>query len=636
MRFRQLAEVQQARDSTEYFYGYNHNPKISDSEFYDMYNMSTDKTPISKSIGKIRRISVTGDVKFNNFIEINDHSCCYVKDLLFVYVMDNGEGHSEYDTLLLQDIEDPSKRKLIYSSNQIYIFPDSIIVKDLGSRWSEGSKNRLFKAQRMDHRNTAPVNLQAFMCDRDGKKCVFRWRQATEPTSNRQNGDYWLDTSVPEKERVPKKWNSKTNSWDSAAFSYIMLLCMNDSDEFREFKTGMNLRMSMIGSISYVSDNTTYPFDILDAKNTMPDGLRYNESLPTIVKTGRDGMYDYIVFPGQMYDNYNLITVFFDSNIPEFDYVTESENRLWGCVSDSNQIYASRLGQFDTFESYDGTTLDSYTVTVGGGGKFTCAVTYQGKPVFFKEDCMYKVYGNYPSNYQVQTSKCDGVKEGMHNTAQVTDGSLFYVACCGVMRYDGSIPTKISDKLGDLPMNSANPSVSASHSGKYYVTINNGRSIYVFDARKGFWSIINIGEDVIGLFSLPTNVYASTNYKAYALLGGHINDVIISTEEYVLPWMVETGELSVYQKSGGSLMECKKYISQVIVRMKSEESVYFYIEYDSSGEWEHIYTSEEGNLRTLTIPLRPRRCDHFRLKMTGVGDAEIYSIVKYIEQGSER
>ena len=41
------------------------------------------------------------------------------------------------------------------------------------------------------------------------------------------------------------------------------------------------------------------------------------------------------------------------------------------------------------------------------------------------------------------------------------------------------------------------------------------------------------------------------------------------------------------------------------------------------------------SLRSFSVPIRPKRCDHMKLKIVGKGDAKIYSITKTIEQGSE-
>jgi hypothetical protein len=63
--------------------------------------------------------------------------------------------------------------------------------------------------------------------------------------------------------------------------------------------------------------------------------------------------------------------------------------------------------------------------------------------------------------------------------------------------------------------------------------------------------------------------------------------------------------------------------------------VTFYAEYDSSGEWEHLFTMDGITLRTFAVPIRPQRCDHMRIKIIGCGDAKIYSICKSVEQGSD-
>jgi hypothetical protein len=81
----------------------------------------------------------------------------------------------------------------------------------------------------------------------------------------------------------------------------------------------------------------------------------------------------------------------------------------------------------------------------------------------------------------------------------------------------------------------------------------------------------------------------------------------------------------------------KKYISRLDVRMSLQVGTRVVIsaEYDSSGEWEHLFTMAGINLRSFAIPIKPKRCDHMRLRIEGVGDAKIYSICKTIEQGSD-
>ena len=60
-----------------------------------------------------------------------------------------------------------------------------------------------------------------------------------------------------------------------------------------------------------------------------------------------------------------------------------------------------------------------------------------------------------------------------------------------------------------------------------------------------------------------------------------------------------------------------------------------YVEYDSSGVWEQLWSMTGKNLQTFTFPVRPRRCDHFRLRLVGQGAAKLYSLTKTLEKGSD-
>ena len=104
-------------------------------------------------------------------------------------------------------------------------------------------------------------------------------------------------------------------------------------------------------------------------------------------------------------------------------------------------------------------------------------------------------------------------------------------------------------------------------------------------------------------------------------------------------WMAETGVIGTSRKSGryGVSLTGKKHISQLLIRMQMEVGAraLFYIQYDSSGEWEHVTTLQGTSLRSFTVPIRPKRCDHFRIRVFGEGDVKIFSVTKTITQGSD-
>jgi hypothetical protein len=80
-----------------------------------------------------------------------------------------------------------------------------------------------------------------------------------------------------------------------------------------------------------------------------------------------------------------------------------------------------------------------------------------------------------------------------------------------------------------------------------------------------------------------------------------------------------------------------KYISRITLRLQMEvgSQMDIYAQYDLSDEWEHVCHIRGTNLRSFSIPIRPRRCDFMRLKVNGKGMGKIYSMTKTIEQGSD-
>ena len=80
-----------------------------------------------------------------------------------------------------------------------------------------------------------------------------------------------------------------------------------------------------------------------------------------------------------------------------------------------------------------------------------------------------------------------------------------------------------------------------------------------------------------------------------------------------------------------------KYISRINIRMllPKDSECDLYIQYDSSGKWEHKLHIKGKGLKTFLAPIIPRRCDHLKLKMIGKGEMRMYSLAKVYEQGSD-
>ena len=322
-----------------------------------------------------------------------------------------------------------------------------------------------------------------------------------------------------------------------------------------------------------------------------------------------------------------------ERRMPNMDFIVESKNRLWGCRYGEaingdmvNEIYASKLGDFKNWNCFAGISTDSYVAQVGTDGQFTGAITHLGFPIFFKENCMHKVYGD-KLPFGVQDTTCRGVQKGCERSLAIVNEVLYYKARSGICAYDGSLPSEVSSALGDISYSKA---VAGSLGNKYYVSMLDSEGawhLFVCDTLKGMWHREDDTE-AADFCNCRGELYyidrADNQIKAVKGTG--------VKETKPIKWSATTGVM-------GTDSPDKKYISRVDVRMKLDVGarVSFYAEYDSSGEYEHLFTTPPSkSLKSFAVPIRPQRCDHMRLRIVGEGDAKIYSICKTVEWGSDK
>ena len=217
------------------------------------------------------------------------------------------------------------------------------------------------------------------------------------------------------------------------------------------------------------------------------------------------------------------------------------------------------------------------------------------------------------------------MQRGSEDSLAIVNEVLYYKSTLAVCAYDGSLPAEISSALGEEIYTDA---VGCAHGNKYYISMKDrsgGWNLFVYDTSKGMWH----KED-----DTHVKTFCSCRDELYYIDAdtGAIKTMFSShgSDEKAVEWMAESGVI-------GTSSPDKKYISRITVRLSLEigARVSFFAQYDSAGEWEHLCTMTGSSLRTFSIPIRPKRCDHFRLRICGEGDAKIYSISKTIEEGSD-
>ena len=339
-------------------------------------------------------------------------------------------------------------------------------------------------------------------------------------------------------------------------------------------------------------------------------------------------------YPDYMRTSSNAIT--FSRKMPVMDTnnIIESKNRLWGCHygvnadgEQVNEIYSSNLGDFKNWQCYEGRVSDSYAVSVGTDGAWTGAVDYLGYPTFFKDNYIHTVYGSYPAQYQVNSIVARGVQAGSSKSIAILKETLFYMSRDGVCTYDGSLPSNISYEFGDQRYHDA---VACAWNGRYFICFkdaSNNPLLMVYDSNRGVWH----KEDALNALEfcpVADDIYyitSGTGYDLRSLFGSG------GQETTPVPWFVETGWFGLSQAD-------KKYISRLNVRLSLERgsNAIISIQYDNSGVWERLCNVMRRDINPFTVPIKPKRCDHFKLRFEGNGKAIIYSIAKTIAQGSDK
>lgn len=578
MRYPTLTELNTSREIVDVFKGYNHNLRIGDGEFFDMTNLSSDNYPVLSPRPQ-RGVYAVPSIPQGM---VAKDSLCYVDGRDFVI---NGYRVSMGLTI------DDTPKTLISMGAYVIIMPDKkyINTADLADHGS------------IEASVTTSTDVTFELCRVDGVGYGDVVTQETPPT-NPANMALWIDTS-----EIPhqlKQYSTTNDMWSAIATTYIKISAAGIGVPF-EVNDGVTISGIVNPALA----------DLNAAMVVWAKGDNY------IVVTG---------ILDQVTTQETPITV--SRKMPNMDFIIESENRLWGCRYGValngeivNELYASKLGDFKNWNCFMGISTDSYVASVGTDGQFTGAITHLGYPLFFKENCLHKVYGNYPANYQIQTTACRGVQKGCERSLAIVNEVLYYKARSGVCAYDGSLPAEISSVLGDMSYSKA---VAGDLGNKYYISMldtEGSYHLFVYDTLRGMWH----RED-------DTEAVQFCNCRGDLYFIDHADNQIKTVkgtgvkETSPIKWSATTGII-------GTDSPDKKYVSRMDVRMKLGvgDRVTFYVEYDSSGEWEHLFNMDGVKLWTFAVPIRPQRCDHLRLKIVGYGDAKIYSICKTIEQGSD-
>ena len=575
------------------FRGINKNLYVRDDEFAEMKNMTNDYYPVLANRRK------------RGIIKTLDKPQGALGGRFLAYVDDN---KLYYDENYICDLEETDvERQLVMMGAYLCVFPDGLIYNTYNTEISH-IENEVTKS-----------NVTISLCKLDGTV----YDSTNTVVSNSEPSDhskYWLDTS--QDKVVMKVFNSSTLAWMPVATTYVKFEAQGIGVGFEEYDA---VRFSGVDSGSWVYND-------------------YDFNQTNIVYAKDDNALIVVGLINLNHTNVNNITV--KREMPEMDFVCENGNRLWGCSSNNHEVYASKAGDPTNWNFFGGLDSDSYAATVGTQNIFTGIVSYSGYVFFFKEDGYHKLYGNKPSNYELQWKPGRGVQFGSDKSICVVDDQLIFKARDGVCVYNGSLSI-ISENLGVEPYYEA---VAGCYRHKYYLSMRDNDyqwHLFVYDVSKGLW----IREDDLqckymaytnnGMYMIDYNnrLIVVNNEDMYVKLFPadivypsddiHPGNIIAGELEDEIEWSFTTGDL-------GTITPYYAYIKRINIRLMLEPltKVKIQIMYDSSEDWEDVWEYYSTRKKSIEIPIPVQRSDHFQLRFSGNGEMRLYSIAKAIEEGS--
>ena len=510
-----------------------------------------------------------------------------------------------------------SRKTLVGIGTRVLIFPDKIAFDTadgtaafLGALWEAGEISVTF----------AP-------CDAEGKTYEGTAKGTQEPEEP-ADGQRFLKIADPEKPYAAgstlEEYSEASGSWTPIPLEYCLVTAEGIGTDFRVWDT-----VTLTGTGAEEAgqweelDGDRIVYDAAENRLRLradPGGGKFYGKL---IRNGSSAVW---VSLDEEERQEVVLTeaVRVERRVPDLEFLTECDNRVWGCSSRENVIYACKLGDPTNWFSYRGIAADSYAVTVGSDGPFTGAATCMGYALFFKENTLHKLYGSRPSDFQLSSLRCRGVARNAARSLCVLNETLYYLSPDGVMAWDGSIPAKVSAALDAGRLSNVKAAVGGALDGRYYLHIarEDRVRLLVYDTERGLWH----EEDVCSyeMASTGGQLYLWDGSALWAADPGReaAGQSGTGTEQEV-PFELVTGDLGMDSPE-------ERYLTRLTLRLDAACRSRLVVEmsYDG-GPWEEAAARTlEGPRRCLDLPLVPRRCGSLRLRLRGSGQITLRSLAK--------
>jgi hypothetical protein len=369
--------LKNTRNMLRVFGGLNETYSCTEAEYSAGINFSARNFPALST--RLPRRKLREEADLNGMYHLNGLLTVCGRDL--VYTPDDAD---EMEVTLKDAVED-GKKTLVGIGTKILIFPDKLAfdtasrkVSALGAVWS--GKN---------------ASVEFAPCDAEGKVYEVSGCGPAEPDKP-TDGQLFLRVEDPEKpwssESTLEVYSEASGNWSAVVLDYCRISAKGVGTDFAAEDT-----VTLTGSAAEQAGQ----WNELDGDRIVYDAGA--DALRVKADPGGEWFYGRLTRTGAAVRWVSLDgsvsrefvsaeVVELERRVPDMDYLTECDNRVWGCSNKENVIYACKLGDPTNWFSYRGIAADSYAVTVGSDGAFTGAATCMGYALFFKENTLHKLY----------------------------------------------------------------------------------------------------------------------------------------------------------------------------------------------------------------------------------------------------
>ena len=605
--------IQNSRTLLRAFGGLNETYACSEAEYSAGINFSARNFPALST--RLPRRKLREEADLNGMYHLNGLLTVCSRDL--VYTPDDADEME----VTLKDAVENGKKTLVGIGTKILIFPDKLAfdtasrkVSALGAVWS--GKN---------------ASVEFAPCDAEGKVYEVSGCGPAEPDKP-TDGQLFLRVEDPEKpwssESTLEVYSEASGNWSAVVLDYCRISAKGVGTDFAAEDT-----VTLTGSAAEQAGQ----WNELDGDRIVYDAGA--DALRVKADPGGEWFYGRLTRTGAAVRWVSLDgsvsrefvsaeVVELERRVPDMDYLTECDNRVWGCSNKENVIYACKLGDPTNWFSYRGIAADSYAVTVGSDGPFTGAATCMGYALFFKENALHKLYGSKPSDFQLSSLRCRGVARNAGRSLCVLNETLYYLSADGVMAWDGSLPTKVSTALDAARLSNVQRALGGALDGRYYLCLSRGSGeentarLLVYDTERGLWQ----EED------LRAEEMAGTGGQLYLWDGQALWAADPSREpdgqntdgvEESIPFALTTGDIGMDAPE-------EQYLSRLTLRLDAEvpSRLEVSVSYDG-GPWEKLAEKTvEAKRQSIDLPFAPRRCGTLRLRLEGAGQITLRGLAK--------